>query len=139
MKIHWKIDRIEIIIRLLSWLVFVICGFIKNFLPNSYFIFQIYHVKSFKWGMLPICKIFNKIFIKCFKNSILLSGPYRFFSMHLLDILFEVIIDIVLLSNIYYVIFFLWSAFVSMFFFDHQNSLILDLDKNIPNWSCKLI
>ena len=29
-------------------LVFVICGFIKNFLPNSYFILQIYHVKSFK-------------------------------------------------------------------------------------------
>jgi hypothetical protein len=29
-------------------LVFVICGFIKNFLPNSYFILQIHHVKSFK-------------------------------------------------------------------------------------------
>ena len=29
-------------------LVFVICGFIKNFLPNSYFILQIYHAKSFK-------------------------------------------------------------------------------------------
>ena len=29
-------------------LVFVICGFIKNVLPNSYFILQIYHVKSFK-------------------------------------------------------------------------------------------
>ena len=41
--------------------------------------------------------------------------------------------DIVLLSNLYSVIFFLWSAFVSMLFFDHQNSLILDLDKNIPN------
>ena len=37
---------IEIIIQLLSWLVFVICGFIKNFLPNSYFILQIYHAKS---------------------------------------------------------------------------------------------
>jgi hypothetical protein len=29
-------------------LVFVIRGFIKNFLPNSNFILQIYHVKSFK-------------------------------------------------------------------------------------------
>ena len=29
-------------------LVFVICGFIKNVLPNSYFILQIYHIKSFK-------------------------------------------------------------------------------------------
>ena len=29
-------------------LVFVICGFIKNVLPNCYFILQIYHVKSFK-------------------------------------------------------------------------------------------
>ena len=28
-------------------LVFVNSGFIKNFLPNSYFILQIYHVKSF--------------------------------------------------------------------------------------------
>ena len=45
-----KINRIEIIIHLLSWLIFVICGFIKNFLPNSYFIFQIYHAKSFKKG-----------------------------------------------------------------------------------------
>ena len=31
-----------------SVLVFVICGFIKNFLPKSYFILQIYHVKSFE-------------------------------------------------------------------------------------------
>ena len=30
-----------------QFLVFVICGFIKNFLPNSYLILQIYHVKSF--------------------------------------------------------------------------------------------
>ena len=29
-------------------LVFVICGFIKNCLPTSYFILQIYHAKSFK-------------------------------------------------------------------------------------------
>ena len=29
-------------------LVFDICGFIKNFLPNSYFILQIYHAKSFR-------------------------------------------------------------------------------------------
>ena len=29
-------------------LIFVICGFIKNFFPNFYFILQIYHVKSFK-------------------------------------------------------------------------------------------
>ena len=29
-------------------LVFVICGFIKNSLANSYFILQIYLVKSFK-------------------------------------------------------------------------------------------
>ena len=29
-------------------LVFVICGFIKHFFPNFYFIFQIHHVKRFK-------------------------------------------------------------------------------------------
>ena len=29
-------------------LVFVICGFIKNFLPNYYFILHVHHVKSFK-------------------------------------------------------------------------------------------
>ena len=29
-------------------LIFVICGFIKNFFPNSYFILQIYHAKSFE-------------------------------------------------------------------------------------------
>jgi hypothetical protein len=45
---HEKSAIIEIIIQLLSWLVFVICGFIKDFLPNSYFILQIYHAKSFK-------------------------------------------------------------------------------------------
>ena len=45
---HQKIDIIEIIIQLLSWQVFVICGFIKNFIPNPYFIFQIFHEKSFK-------------------------------------------------------------------------------------------
>ena len=39
-------------------LVFVICGFIKNVLPNSYFIFQIPHVKSFKM-MHFICLYFN--------------------------------------------------------------------------------
>ena len=39
---------IEIIIPLISWLDFVICGFIKNFLPNPYFILQIYHAKSLK-------------------------------------------------------------------------------------------
>ena len=39
---------IEIIIQLLSWLVFVICGFIKDFLANFYFILLIYHAKSFK-------------------------------------------------------------------------------------------
>jgi len=43
------------------------------------------------------------------------------------------LIVMVLLSILYSVIIFLWSAFASMFFFDHQNSLILDLDKNIPN------
>ena len=51
---------IEIIIQLLSWLVFVICGFIKDFLPNSYFILQIYHAKSqkaLKWGMLRLCTL----------------------------------------------------------------------------------
>ena len=32
----------------LELLVFVICGFIKNVLPNAYLILQIYHVKSFK-------------------------------------------------------------------------------------------
>ena len=45
---HQKIDKIEIIIQLLSLLVFVICGFVKDFLPHSYFILQIYHAKSFK-------------------------------------------------------------------------------------------
>ena len=39
-------------------LVFVICGFIKNFLPNYYFIFQIYHVKSFN-TMLVSSLYFN--------------------------------------------------------------------------------
>ena len=29
-------------------LVLVICGFIKNFVPNSYFILQIYHAKNYK-------------------------------------------------------------------------------------------
>ena len=29
-------------------LVFVICDFIKNFIPNPYFMFQILHEKSFK-------------------------------------------------------------------------------------------
>ena len=29
-------------------LFFVICGFIKHFFPNLYFILQIHHVKSFK-------------------------------------------------------------------------------------------
>ena len=29
-------------------LVFVICGFIKDFLPTSYFILQIYDAKSYK-------------------------------------------------------------------------------------------
>ena len=29
-------------------LVFVICGYIKDFFPNFYFILQTYHVKSFK-------------------------------------------------------------------------------------------
>ena len=43
-----KIDIIEIIIPLLSRLVFVIFGFIKNLLPNSYFILQIHQAKSFK-------------------------------------------------------------------------------------------
>ena len=38
-------------------LVFVICGFIKNFLQNSYFILQVYHAKSFKWGMLHLCTL----------------------------------------------------------------------------------
>ena len=35
--------------------------------------------KALKWGMLCLCTlIFSKIFIKCFKNLILLSGPNRF-------------------------------------------------------------
>ena len=60
-------------------IAFVNCGFIKIFLPNSYFIFQIYHAKGLKWGMLHLdTLIFSRIFIKCFKASILLSGPNRF-------------------------------------------------------------
>ena len=67
---------IEIIIPLISWLDFVICGFIKNFLPNSYFILQIYHAKSFKMRhVTSLYFFFSKIFIKCFKNSIFLSRP----------------------------------------------------------------
>ena len=41
----------------MSWLGFVICGFITNFLPNSYFILQIYHAKTLKWGMLHLCTL----------------------------------------------------------------------------------
>ena len=40
--------RHSVIKRVGRRLVFVICVFIQNFLPNSYFILQIYHVKSFK-------------------------------------------------------------------------------------------
>ena len=65
MKIHWKINMIEIIVPLISWLDFVICGFIKNFLPNSYLILQIHHAKSFK--MRHVTSL-------CFK----LSGPLDF-------------------------------------------------------------
>ena len=65
--------------RLLFWLVFVICGFIMNLLPNIYFILQIYHAKSFK--MRHVTSLYfnfvSMIFIKCFKNSILLSGSNR--------------------------------------------------------------
>ena len=49
-------------------LVFVIFGFIKNLLPNSYFILQIYDVKSFK--MMHVTSLYfnfsvsSKIFIK---------------------------------------------------------------------------
>ena len=45
---------IEIFIQLLPLLVFVICGFIKDFLPTSYIILQIHYAKSFKWGILHI-------------------------------------------------------------------------------------
>ena len=38
-------------------LVFVICGFIKIFLPNSYFILHVHHVKALKWGMLGLCTL----------------------------------------------------------------------------------
>ena len=66
-------DRIEIIIQLLSWLFFVICGFIKNFLPNSYFILQIYHAKNFKMKqvMSPYFNFSVWYFIECFKNLLL--------------------------------------------------------------------
>jgi len=75
-KMLWKINIIEIIIPLISWLDFVICGFIKNFLPNSYFILQIYHAKSFKMRHVSsLYFFFSKIFIKCFKNSLFLSRP----------------------------------------------------------------
>ena len=34
--------------------------------------------KSLNWGMLCLCTlIYSKVFIKCFKNSKLLSGPNR--------------------------------------------------------------
>ena len=59
--------------RLLSWLILVICGFLKNFLPISCkFIYQNLHIEAFYVSVL-----FSKIFIKWFKNSTLLSGPNR--------------------------------------------------------------
>ena len=44
-----SISKRRSVLKRRGWmLVFVIYGFIKNVLPNSYFILQIYHVKSFK-------------------------------------------------------------------------------------------
>ena len=39
-------------------LVFVICGFIKNFLTNSYLILEIYHSKSFKMKKVMYISVF---------------------------------------------------------------------------------
>ena len=51
-------------------LVFVICGFIKNFLTNSYFILHIHHVKSFKMKHVrPLYFNFSvRYSSKCFKK-----------------------------------------------------------------------
>ena len=58
---------IEIIIQLLSWLVFVICGFIKDFYEMLISYFKFIMPKT--WGMLHLCTlILQKIFIKCYKN-----------------------------------------------------------------------
>ena len=51
-----------------------------QFLANSYFIFQIYHAKSFK--MMQVTSLYFNfsvwyVFMKCLKNSILLSGSNR--------------------------------------------------------------
>jgi hypothetical protein len=43
-------------------LVFAICGFIENFLPNSYFISKIYHVKSFK--MIHVTSMYFNFLVK---------------------------------------------------------------------------
>ena len=52
LRYSWKCIKKLILLRLLSNYYpdrfFVICGFIKNFIPNPYFIFQIFHEKSFK-------------------------------------------------------------------------------------------
>ena len=46
---HWSSVRNSLMAGTSVYMpVFVICGFIKNFLPNSYFILQIYHPKSYE-------------------------------------------------------------------------------------------
>ena len=64
--------------RLLSWLVFVICGLLRIFYQILILYCKFIIPKALKWGMLNLCTlIFIKIFIKCFKNSILFYGSIR--------------------------------------------------------------
>ena len=59
-------------------LVFVICGFIKNFLPNYYFILHVHHVKSFK--MRHVRSLYFNVSLryslKCFKKVILFGQTW---------------------------------------------------------------
>ena len=68
-------------------MAFAHCAFIMNFMTNSYFILQIYHARSFKMRHVTSLYFNFSVFIKYFKNSMLLSGPDNF-KMPLLRILF---------------------------------------------------
>ena len=60
--------------RLLPWLVYVIWGFIKNFLPNSYFILQIHRAKSFK--MRFVTSLYLNFSVWYLKNALKIQYYY---------------------------------------------------------------
>ena len=89
-------------------LVFVICGFIKDFLPNSYFILQICHVKSFK--MRHVMALYFNFSVryswKCFKKVLqlrLLSNYYP-----------DYFLSFVTLSRIFYQILISYCKFIML-------------------------